>query len=141
MDKQTFFNITAERLIKQGKPAYDDDIATCVYRTETGLKCGVGQHIPADEYSPDMEENNASGMFHMSPTLSRIAEAVSPKFMDIIQTAHDGGNYMDYNADTRIEYPENLRQSAGDDNDWLNNFKGRMFFIADWFNLDSSILR
>jgi len=41
-------------LVKQGKPAMLPD-GSCVYRTECGNKCAIGQIITDEEYSKELE--------------------------------------------------------------------------------------
>ena len=46
MDTQQIFDQVAEHLLKQNKQAYREDIESCAYLTDEGLRCAVGCLIP-----------------------------------------------------------------------------------------------
>lgn len=43
------------KTLQQGKPAFDKKLDMCMYRTDDGNKCAVGQLIPEDKYSRTIE--------------------------------------------------------------------------------------
>lgn len=55
---QEIFNKVAAHLLKQGRPAREED--RCRYRTTDGLSCAVGCLIPDELYSPSFEGSGAS---------------------------------------------------------------------------------
>lgn len=93
--KQQIFDQVARAIIAQGKPSVDD--THCLYRAPDGSKCAAGHLIPDDEYSPDMENIQASYVGGRDPaaggpisvTLQQIVDDVGAKFVDRLQTAHD----------------------------------------------------
>lgn len=111
---QRIFNFVARHLLKQGAQAELHN-GTCVFRSESGLKCAVGCLIPDSEYvdSMDMEATTITGLLqHFYPDVT-----VSKDKLDLLrelQRVHD-------NTSTTL-WPERL----GD--------------VAKLFNLNSDIV-
>jgi hypothetical protein len=83
---QKTFNKVARHLLKQKKKAvscFND----CLYRTDTGLRCGIGALIPNRLYNKNMESTNPIG-----PTLKPILKSLGhdPQFCQDLQFIHDG---------------------------------------------------
>jgi len=86
-DNQETFDIVVARLRKQGKPAYNDAIDACIYRTEDeDCKCAIGLLFPED--APDSAykfTGTVEDLFHQA-----VIEAPSDiAFLRALQHAHD----------------------------------------------------
>lgn len=57
MNNQEAFDLMVNHLITQGRPAVDDK-GQCLYRGPNNTKCAVGILIPADKYTPALENLN-----------------------------------------------------------------------------------
>ena len=57
---QEIFDIVAVHLLTQNKRAVAVNGSSCMYRTETGLKCAIGCLIPDEKYSPAFEGSSIS---------------------------------------------------------------------------------
>jgi hypothetical protein len=140
MTRQELFDKVAAALIAQGKPSLDPG-GMCQYRGLEGLACAAGHLIPDEEYQPAMEGKLASAACEISPTLNSVKYDVGKDFLDAIQTAHDGGGYLTYGVGGAVRYPKQFCESAADDQNWLENFKGRMRFLAEHYGLNDEAVR
>lgn len=60
MITQKLFNTIYLGLHAQGwNQAWDVKRQTCVYRDDVGNRCAIGQTIPDDRYTPEMDKNSA----------------------------------------------------------------------------------
>jgi hypothetical protein len=66
LNAQELFEKTARHLFAQGKrwvgPSAHSTKTICRYRTDDGLSCAVGCHIPDDVYTSAMEGRNAGDL-------------------------------------------------------------------------------
>jgi hypothetical protein len=55
---QGLFNQAAAGMLRQGRRAVDDITGSCVYRAANGDRCGIGQMIPDELYTPEFEHKS-----------------------------------------------------------------------------------
>ncbi len=84
---QQFFDKTARHLMKQYERAVNENGA-CRYRTDDGLMCAIGCHIPASKYSPDLE-NCSSTHPQVAKALGVNRYSVLANCLEELQTIHD----------------------------------------------------
>lgn len=96
--------ITAEKLIEFAKKAiqpYLDDLSrravvrtnnrtTCLYRTNDGRKCAIGQFIPDENYSHEIEASPPNSISVIS-RLPKIFKKLNRRFLIRLQKVHDNG--------------------------------------------------
>lgn len=88
---QEAFDSTVEKLAKQGRRALikEDE---CAYRTESGLACGVGCHIP-DGHPALRSRMNVNELINEYPEVSSFLgieeDAAFILFWEHVQLAHD----------------------------------------------------
>lgn len=63
LTKQDIFDTVVEHFKQQKVPAFSEDLSTCVYRTQEGLKCAFGCLLTDEEYKFEMEENDVLGLY------------------------------------------------------------------------------
>jgi len=85
MNNQEAFEIATKHMFAQGKRAAAAD--TCLYRTDTGLKCAIGALIPDDQYDESFESTNVEDLVTIKdiPALS----GLDVEFLKLLQRIHD----------------------------------------------------
>lgn len=91
MTKQEIFDIVAKHLLTQNCKALGLD-GRCSYRGDAGTKCAVGILISDEEYYPEMEGFNVTGLKLPDRLLPHI------DFLTRFQIIHDGCNVEDWEA-------------------------------------------
>ncbi len=76
-------------VINQGKPAFSVGQGTCVYRDNSGNKCAVGQLIPDDKYTPEMEGYQIESNFRVRKALNIDEYSDESRVLNRIQNSHD----------------------------------------------------
>ena len=84
---QEIFDKVAAHLLKQGRPAREEDC--CRYRTTDGLSCAVGCLIPDELYSPSFEGSNASKVIRELYARGRADWREHRDLLKELQWAHD----------------------------------------------------
>jgi hypothetical protein len=85
MTPQEIFDGSVLPLIRQGRPALKQGL--CAYRGSDGTKCAVGHLITDEEYTSDMEGNDAV-MLHSAEMLpDRLVRHLD--LLGYLQDAHD----------------------------------------------------
>jgi hypothetical protein len=74
---------------KQSIASGKTSCASCAYRGEDGLKCGVGHSIPDELYKPEMEGKTSSGLILNYMLISELFEKVNEHLLTEIQVCHD----------------------------------------------------
>lgn len=115
MITQEQFNTVVLGLAAQGwKKSKTLEGARCLYRSQNGLKCAIGQMIPDDQYRRVMDRRGRSWTsreFHNEGMLKNIA----PNEFDALQSAHDRARsafdmeqrFQRLAADLELEWPIN----------------------------------
>ena len=97
-NNQEVFDFVIEKLYRQGKQSknFDDEGASqCVYRSDDGSKCAVGQLIPYDLYTSRIESIGAYTLANMdteNKKLKKISDYMKKFNTDLLtklQTLHD----------------------------------------------------
>jgi hypothetical protein len=105
---QEVFDLVANHLFKQGRPARQDD-GRCRYRMKSGLRCAVGVLIPDELYK---EEFEGAGLYLLIDRLYafEIADWREHKeLLNHLQMVHDDCNQTTVGAFNLIALEERLR--------------------------------
>lgn len=115
---QEAFDKMARGVIKQGKQAVkpDGDTMTCVLRTKDGLRCAIGQMIPAKQYRKWFEDLGLDDLAKIIPALREL----DFNFLHDVRSAHD-------NSDEGERF--------------IKDFKGAMRSVAEDYGLKKGVLR
>lgn len=90
MTAQEIFDKVITHLRKQGKATNAGGGNTCFYRTRDGKSCAVGCLIPNEEYLPNMEGQNISGLMTNFPdTMNKLGLSPHIELLKALQWAHD----------------------------------------------------
>jgi len=114
LTNQEIFDKAVGGLLKQGKAARKENekgVNRCVYRTDDGLKCAVGQIIPDNLYQSGMEDLSVDVLFQIfSDEMSAIGldMATQGHLLNDLQCVHDTSG--------PVYWAENFRQVAKDFN-------------------------
>ncbi len=85
---QTAFNKVVKHLLKQRRPARDND-RVCKYRDyDNGRKCAIGCLIPDAEYKKSMEGSSIFGLAEEGLLPSSLKE-LNLELLDELQHVHD----------------------------------------------------
>jgi hypothetical protein len=92
MNLQEIFDTATVGIIKQGGPASSKDTYMCAYRGEDGRKCAVGQLIPDELYTADLEGKGVHilgipGLQEILPQVDVTDKVFS--LLDDLQDTHD----------------------------------------------------
>lgn len=103
---QEIFDTAVSGVIAQGAPALNAN-GMCSYRTETGLKCGVGQLIPDELYRPEFENLLVGGFASDFNKELREAAGLPSEGLELelakrIQHAHDNAANVPEDFLTRL---------------------------------------
>ena len=96
LTNQEFFDKTITHLVKQGCRAWGElggapgDGSGCLYRTEEGLSCAAGVHMPDSEYRREMEGCNIHSLVVKWPSTAQYFPSVP--LTSILQRLHDDGS-------------------------------------------------
>jgi hypothetical protein len=104
------------KMIEQGRPSRRVGIngtPSCAYRGENGTKCALGFFIPDDLYSENIEGTSLLGE---SVYQLECFKGKSHHLLRSMQQAHD--------------------ISSDDPKNFMGQFRNRMRYIADYFELD-----
>lgn len=109
LTNQEIFNKAINGLMAQGAPSVDAE-GHCLYRGPNGLKCGAGQLIDDEFYSPKFEgECSDSGMLLLALEASGVPKTAS-ELVAAVQSAHDSSSKLpNFLKDLRLR----LRRVAG----------------------------
>ena len=115
-NKQELFNQVYTALVAQGKPAFSQEDARCMYLDKkTGRKCAIGHLIP--DGHPAQEHNFAvRSLYYEHPEL--FENGTDIPFLVRLQEAHDNS------ALDPVSAPE-----------WLSHFKKHMYLLANQYKL------
>lgn len=89
---QQVFDQVATHLLTQNKRSYNEELATCAYRSPDGLKCAAGCLISDEEYNPEWEDTNWPGLCGEFPITIQEHEPLTAKHSCLItelQKIHD----------------------------------------------------
>lgn len=91
LSAQEIFDRTAKHLLAQGQRAKApcDYGSSSVYRTEDGLKCAIGCHIPDDLYEPWIDEKRLDVEILPSKFLPGINVNQHLELLVVLQECHD----------------------------------------------------
>lgn len=113
-NQQAFDNALFGIRLQDYKQSITQDGASCAYRGENNLKCGVGHSIPDELYKSEMENKPSGCLLSEHPEIQDLFQNVDGQLLSKIQWAHD--KYLE----------------SGFDN-W--RFEAEMQSIADTYNL------
>lgn len=86
MNEQEIFDTVLDHLAKQKKRSVQG--SSCVYRSQTGLKCAVGCLIPDELYVPTMENETVGTLLAEFPALPEWMRK-HRGLLTALQTTHD----------------------------------------------------
>ena len=86
MTKQEIFDIVSKHLLTQNRQALDE-MGSCSYKTEHGLKCAIGCLFTDEEYAEDFEGNNVFDLHKNNLLPIRFRTEV--RFLSELQGIHD----------------------------------------------------
>lgn len=104
MRAQEIFDKAVSGLLEQGEQSYSEQLEKCVYRGECGNKCAVGQLIPDELYSEDMDVGPSS-VISLLEKFPHLRECVLPcdmsskdgiNFLSVLQSIHDNSRERDW---------------------------------------------
>lgn len=108
---QEIFNLVANHLFTQGRPARQDD-GRCRYRMESGLRCAVGALIPDELYKEEFEGAGAYRLVDWLYALEIADWREHKDLLDHLQNIHDECNQTTVGAFNLIALEERLRAAA-----------------------------
>jgi len=95
---QDIYDYVKAKLLEQGRQSINTgNLYQCVYRSPDGCKCAAGWLIADERYTSDLEGCYASDPTVLSAIRDSIPYAVGidPKFLRLLQKAHDGDGDFD----------------------------------------------
>lgn len=108
---QEVFDLVANHLFTQGRPARQDD-GRCRYRMESGLRCAIGALIPDELYK---EEFEGAGAYRLIGNLYALEIAdwrEHKELLDLLQNIHDECSQTTVGAFNLIALEARLRAAA-----------------------------
>jgi hypothetical protein len=79
---QDYFDNMWNAFVVRREPPSMSEKCSCMYRSPSGARCGIGWSIPDELYTPRMESKPASSIIESSSTLD-------PYDLDKLQRIHD----------------------------------------------------
>jgi hypothetical protein len=98
---------------KQSLTSVKTSCASCAYRGEDGLKCGVGHSIPDELYKVEMEGKHFSNLLSEHPEFQTFFENANWQLLSKIQWAHD--NYLNFGYGPG-DFEEEMKEIANEFN-------------------------
>jgi hypothetical protein len=125
---QELFDQSYAGIVAQGDFGYDPQIASCRYRTKTGLKCAIGVLIPDEKYDPKMDLSRHGTAIDMSDPRSGGA---------LVRAALEMTNYDETRGVAAMLQRAHDYAAMEKRNKW-SDWRRRLIAIAQHLGLDAS---